>query len=70
MAGIGIARTPSPAIGEHVIAVGSVDNADRMPQYLRVSYKGDDLGIYGKGTVTKEALIVDTTFSFLVKSTH
>jgi hypothetical protein len=32
-----------------------------MPQYLRVSYEGDELGSYGKRRVTKEALMVDMT---------
>ncbi|KAI8341971.1 peptidase S8/S53 domain-containing protein [Chlamydoabsidia padenii] len=42
----GIARTPSPAIGEHVLAVGSVDNANKLGHLLRVYHKGYELGSY------------------------
>ncbi|KAI8089167.1 peptidase S8/S53 domain-containing protein [Halteromyces radiatus] len=42
----GIARTPSPAIGEHVIAVGSVDNISKPGHVLRLYRKGKELGSY------------------------
>ncbi|ORZ22157.1 peptidase S8/S53 domain-containing protein [Absidia repens] len=42
----GIARTPSPAIGEHVIAVGSVDNASKFNHLLRVYHHGRELASY------------------------
>ncbi|CAO3598307.1 unnamed protein product [Absidia cylindrospora] len=65
----GIARTPSPAIGEHVLAVGSVDNASRLGHLLRVYHKGRELGSY-EYTLTDGSQFVlngtDTEFATLV----
>lgn len=42
---IGIARTPSPAIGKNLISVGSVDNEQR---YSQVIQDEQSEGVYGK----------------------
>ncbi|KAI8339097.1 peptidase S8/S53 domain-containing protein [Chlamydoabsidia padenii] len=62
----GIARTPSPAIGEHVIAVGSVDNAHRAEQMLRVYHKGNELDNYEYALTDGPTLLThDTDIEFI-----
>lgn len=46
--GIGIARTPSPAIGEHVMAVASFDNAEKFGHVFHISDNDAQYGPFGK----------------------
>ncbi|CAO3595191.1 unnamed protein product [Absidia cylindrospora] len=57
----GIARTPSPAIGEHVIAVGSVDNASKFNHLLRVYHHGHELANYEYALIDGSRFDLDET---------
>ena len=45
---IGIARTPSPAIGEHVMAVASFENAEKFGHVFHISDNDAHYGPFGK----------------------
>lgn len=45
---LGIARTPSPAIGEHVMAVASFENAEKFGHVFHIADNDAHYGPFGK----------------------